>query len=247
MNGGSYDYGLIAEEVNGVIPELVAHDENGQITGLNYAGFAPFLIKAIQQQQDEIVTLQGNVAGLTGGGTVNGNLAINGNASITGSLNVTGPTTLNDVSVNGTLNVTGNATFTGNLTVQNISVANITINGHVITAGNAPTVAVGAAAGVADPLNNIAAPNVTITGNDTSGTITVVAGANTTADELAKVTFNTAFGAKPKVVFTAANRDSTKLGAYYDESTTSTTGFSILTDNAPQAGKVYTFTYFIVQ
>jgi hypothetical protein len=203
-------------------------------------------------QQDNLVTVQLRVgydepeitmlSTIQGASlNVNGAATINGNTTIGGSLYVSGATALTN------LTVTGDAIFTGNLTVQNISVANITINGHIITAGNAPAVAVGAAAGVADPLNNIAAPNVTITGNDTSGTITVVAGANTSADELAKVTFNTAFGAKPKVVFTAANRDSTKLGAYYDESTTSTTGFSILTDNAPQTGKVYTFTYFIVQ
>jgi hypothetical protein len=198
-------------------------------------GTIKVLVRPQYYTPSNISVLEGDSLNITGAAQINGNL------SVGSQLNVTGPTTLTD------LTVTGDAVFTGNLTVQNISVANITINGHVITAGNAPTVAVGAAAGVADIPNSIAAPSVTITGNDTSGTITVVAGANTTADELAKVTFNTAFGAKPKVVFTAANRDSTKLGAYYDESTTSTTGFSILTDNAPQAGKVYTFTYFIVQ
>jgi hypothetical protein len=131
--------------------------------------------------------------------------------------------------------------------VQNISVKNITINGHIITAGNNPVATVGAAAGTADPLNNIAAPSVTITGNDTSGTITIVAGASTTADELAKITFDKPFTNKPRVVFSPANRDSTKLGAYYDASAATNTAFSIFTDQAPQAGKTYQFTYFIVE
>jgi hypothetical protein len=172
---------------------------------------------------------------------ISGSAIVTGNMSIGSDLNVSGATTLD------TLTVNGDAVFNGSLTVQNITVANITVNGKIITAGNTPTAIVGLAAGVEDTLNNIAAPTVTITGNDTSGTITIVAGASTTADELAELTFNSPFTGKPRIVFSPANRDSAKLGAYYDASTTTATSFSIYSDQAPEAGKTYEFTYFIVQ
>ena len=67
--------------------------------------------------------------------------------AVGGTLTVTGATTLADANVNGTLTVTGDAVFTGNLTVQNISVMNITVNGKIITAGNAPTISAGVGVG----------------------------------------------------------------------------------------------------
>lgn len=191
---------------------------------------------------------QGYYQGPTPAGTLQGSdLSITGNAVINGSLSIGADMSVNGLTTLSNLTVNGNAVFNGNLTVQNIQVANITVNGHIITAGNVPVAAVGTAAGVADPLNSIAAPSVTITGNDTSGTITIVAGASTTADELAKITFDKPFANKPRVVFSPANRDSTKLGAYYDAGAATSTSFSIFTDQAPQAGKTYQFTYFIVE
>ena len=49
---GIQQIGFIAQEVQGVVPELVS--ENGGYLGLNYGGFAPILAKAIQEQQGEI-------------------------------------------------------------------------------------------------------------------------------------------------------------------------------------------------
>lgn len=103
------------------------------------------------------------------------------------------------------LTVTDDVVIAGNLTVQNVTVANITVNGHIITAGNTPTATVGTAAGTEDTQNNIPAPSATITGNDTAGTITIVAGANTTNGTFAEVSFNQAFTKSPKVVLTAGN------------------------------------------
>jgi trimeric autotransporter adhesin len=48
---GDLQYGLIAEEVNQVYPELVVRDDAGQIEGVRYDRFAPILISEIQQQQ----------------------------------------------------------------------------------------------------------------------------------------------------------------------------------------------------
>jgi hypothetical protein len=185
--------------------------------------------------------LQGSELNISGNSVLNGNLAVGGDIVVVGNLNVSGATTLS------ALTVTGDAVFTGSLTVRNIAVEDITVNGKIITGGNTPTATLGLAAGTEDTLNNVIAPTVQITGNDTSGTITIVAGANTTADELAKITFNVPFNNKPRVVFSPANRDSAKVGAYYDAPSTSQNSFSIYVDNAPQAGKTYVFTYFIVE
>ena len=231
-----------------VAPELVVTDENGYLK-VRYELLPIYAIAAIGEQQiqitdavDRLTALENSlqpssnqILDLTNGGTIQGNL------NVVGNLNVTGPVTMKS------LTVTDDVVIAGNLTVQNITVANITVNGHIITAGNTPTTTIGTAAGSADTLNNIAAPIANIEGNDTSGTITIVAGANTVDGELAKVSFTNPFGAKPRIVFSPANRDSAKVGAYYDSSLTTNNSFSIMADQAPQAGKTYTFTYWITQ
>jgi hypothetical protein len=171
-----------------------------------------------------------------------GDLQIAGNAEINGSLNVSGAANITSLTVTGDAEVQGNLVVVGDASVQNI-----TVNGHIITAGNAPVVATGVGAGVEDMINSIAAPIVAIEGNDTSGTITLTVGENTTADELAQITFSQAFGGKPRVVLTPGNRDAVKLNAYYDASNASVTGFRIMSDVAPEAGKTYVFTYYIVE
>jgi cytoskeletal protein CcmA (bactofilin family) len=213
---------------------------------LDYGGLVTPLIGAVQEQQamitdaqDRLTALENsiqpatnNILDLTNGGTIQGNL------NVVGNLNVTGPVTISS------LTVTDDVVIAGNLSVQNIAVANITINGHIITAGNTPTATVGSAAGVEDTLNNIAAPQVTIEGNDTAGTITIVAGANTTTGALAEVNFDKPFGKVPKVILTAGNEQTTDLKFFRSAQTGK---FLINLKNAPQAGQTYTFDYFIVE
>jgi len=47
-------YGLIAEEVATVYPELVVRDQNGRIDGVRYDELAPMLLNEMQQQQQKI-------------------------------------------------------------------------------------------------------------------------------------------------------------------------------------------------
>jgi hypothetical protein len=134
-NGGQYDFGFIAEEVNNVFPNLV-YTANGQITGLNYTGLIPVIAKAAQQEELQITGLQTNVgaqqtqinemqtdvASLSTG-LQNGNLTVNdatiyGNADVYGSINIRGPTTLTDLTVTGTTN-------TQELVVADIATINI--------------------------------------------------------------------------------------------------------------------------
>ena len=55
--------GLIAQEVQPILPELVARgqDEAGLLS-LNYTGLVPVLIRAVQEQQDTIVAQQAALA-----------------------------------------------------------------------------------------------------------------------------------------------------------------------------------------
>ena len=51
-------YGLIAEEVDKVYPELVIRDEAGKIQGVRYDELAPMLLNEVQKQAAEIRDLK---------------------------------------------------------------------------------------------------------------------------------------------------------------------------------------------
>jgi phage shock protein A len=51
---GARQYGLIAEEVAKVYPELVIRDESGRIDGVRYDELAPMLLNELQKQQQKI-------------------------------------------------------------------------------------------------------------------------------------------------------------------------------------------------
>jgi hypothetical protein len=243
--GNEIQYGLIAQQVLQVAPELVSTDENGYLK-LRYDLLPIYAIAAIGEQQTQITDAQdrltalensiqpasNNILDLTNGGTIQGNL------NVIGNLNITGPVTMKS------LTVTDDVVIAGNLTVQNITVANITLNGHIITAGNTPTATVGTAAGVEDTNNNIPAPQVTINGNDTAGTITIVAGANTTNGTLAEVSFNQAFGKAPKVVVTGQDMDSAGVTVF---ATPTANGFTFGTPQTAQPNKTYRYSYFVIE
>jgi hypothetical protein len=243
--GNEIQYGLIAQQVLQVAPELVSTDENGYLK-LRYDLLPIYAIAAIGEQQTQITDAQSrlsslensiqpasnNILDLTNGGTIQGNL------NVVGNLNVTGPVTMKS------LTVTDDVVIAGNLTVQNVTVANITINGHIITAGNAPVATAGTAAGTEDTQNNIPAPQVTIEGNDTSGTITIVAGANTATGTLVEVNFDKQFTKTPKVVLTAGNEKTSEIRFFRSAETGK---FLINLKDAPQANQTYQFDYFVVE
>ena len=55
---GEKDYGLIAEEVNNHIPELVKKNEKGEAEGIKYSKLTSLLVKVVQEQQTEISKLK---------------------------------------------------------------------------------------------------------------------------------------------------------------------------------------------
>jgi hypothetical protein len=59
---GALQYGLIAEEVDKVYPDLVIRNEAGQIEGVRYDELAPILLKEVQQQHQALADLQQQMA-----------------------------------------------------------------------------------------------------------------------------------------------------------------------------------------
>jgi hypothetical protein len=60
------DIGLIAQDVQAVVPEEVSNVNKDGYLGVNYSGLVPVLIKAVQDQQVEIEDLKSQVAELRG-------------------------------------------------------------------------------------------------------------------------------------------------------------------------------------
>jgi hypothetical protein len=58
---GVQQYGLIAEEVDKVYPELVIRDDSGKIQGVHYEELAPMLLSEVQQQQGELRTQRSEI------------------------------------------------------------------------------------------------------------------------------------------------------------------------------------------
>jgi Chaperone of endosialidase len=61
---GTVQYGLIAEEVDKVYPELVIRDSAGAIQGVRYDELAPMLLNEVQQQKSQLRKMQQQVAEL---------------------------------------------------------------------------------------------------------------------------------------------------------------------------------------
>ena len=55
------DIGLIAEEVNEVLPIIVAKDENGDVSGLDYGKLTPILIQAVKELTIEVNKLKNTI------------------------------------------------------------------------------------------------------------------------------------------------------------------------------------------
>ncbi|HSX44532.1 MAG TPA: hypothetical protein VLF39_00255 [Candidatus Saccharimonadales bacterium] len=165
----------------------------------------------------------------------NGGDANLANLALTGDLNVSGQTKLASLSVTGAttlaqLTVSGSATFNGTLS----------INGHIISSNvsGTTTAVLGAAA--------CASPTITLNGNDTSGTITIVTGTGCSiSGVLATVDFANAFGASPRVVLSPAETNAAKL-QYFNGSATSSS-FTIDTNTVPTGSTTYKYNYFVVQ
>lgn len=143
--------------------------------------------------------------------------------TVLASVNATGDLTVVSATVNGTLTVNGNAT----------------VNGHIITGNSSGSTAIvaGGAAG--------AGASSSVSGNDTSGKVTITTGTGATTGVLGTVTFAQSFGSAPNIVLTPANGNGSSI--QYFAGNSSTTTFTIDANNAPADGSTYTYYYHVMQ
>ncbi len=187
---------------------------------------------------------EASLAKLQAGDTAVNKLDVNGDITaqsvnvardlaVMGTTRLQGAVTINQVlTVNNSVNVAGNLAIGGALSVRNFQVSTLTVAGHLISTGAAPGVSPGGALG--------SSGTVSISGNDTAGTIGVNIGVGGSAGCLASVSFRQPFTVTPRVVVTG----SMPANIYLSGRTAS--GFTVCTAAALSPGG-YFIDYIVVQ
>lgn len=157
-------------------------------------------------------------------------LAITGDSSIQGQL-----------SVQHNLTVNGNGNFGGSLTANQITAFGLQLNGdlnltHHLSAGGAtPSRSNGSALG--------SGGTASVSGSDTSGTLTINTGGSPAAGCFATLTFATQFNATPHVIITPIGSAAAGLSYYVNRSPSN---FSICTTTAAPSGSNFAFDYLVL-
>ena len=191
-----------------------------------------------------------------GGNATLDNLTVGGTADFN-NLNASGKTTISDLTVtsevavnltvtgtlvdNGTLTVAGAITANGGLTVAGLTtVADINVNGHIVTGGTTPTVAADVNAGTAAAC--------TVVGNDSAGQIVITTGTGTwKAGSQCDITFAKAYAAAPHTVMSLTDGPAnavTDASAVKPYLTATATGFQVMFNAADTAAHTYAMNYF---
>lgn len=181
------------------------------------------------------VTVQGS-AEIVKNLTVGGKVSIQSTADVKDSLTVGKSLSVgSNLTVNGL--ITAASLSVGSLTISSINLSsNLVFGGHIVPFGSEPTVR---------PSVSAAGGTVTISGNDTSGTVTINTGnGNITPGELVIITFRTPFSATPKVQLTPLNSGASGLRFF---ATHTASFFTVNTSTAPVANTTYIFDYLVTQ
>jgi hypothetical protein len=175
---------------------------------------------------------------VNGDGTLT-NLNLRKDLEVAGSTKLQGAVTIYQLlTINNNVNVLGNLSVGGSLSTRYfqasslISDTTLTIGGHIITRGDAPSVQKG------DGLNYI--DTVSISGNDTSGTVAVNVGTGSRTGILASITFVNRFGNTPHVIVTAVGSGASDV--YVNRNAN---GFSIGVSSITSGG--HAFDYIVMQ
>lgn len=175
---------------------------------------------------------------VSGDGTVS-TLNTRQDLNVAGTTRLQGPVNISQLlTINNNLNVAGNVAIGGTLSVRNFQASSLTsdttltIGGHVVTRGNAPGVGPGGAVG--------SNGTVSISGNDTAGTVAVNTGTGAGNGILAQVSFSRAYATTPHVVITPIG---TGVRFFVNRNPS---GFSIgVSEALPPGG--YAFDYIVMQ
>jgi cytoskeletal protein CcmA (bactofilin family) len=158
------------------------------------------------------------------------NIAIGASATVQGSFTVR----------NG-MNVTGNSVFNGPVSAPQISTNSLVLNGdlilthHITAGGPIPGISRGTALGTGG--------TVSLSGSDTSGSITINTGSGPGAGCFATVSFVRKFNGVPHVNVTPVGSGAAGLNYYVNRGPTE---FSICTTNSAPAGQTFGFVYIIL-
>ena len=168
------------------------------------------------------------------------NVSLRNDLTVAGTSRFQGPVVLSQlVTAENNLNVSGSLTVGKSFSANNIHTASltvdsaITIGGHIITKGSAPSVSAGSAVG--------SNGTVSISGNDASGTVAVNVGVGAASGTLVTITFKNKYDNTPHVAVTAVGRSA---GSFYINR--SSTNFSIVVPVGLTAG-AYAFDYMVMQ
>ncbi len=163
------------------------------------------LNNALSASSANVATLQAGTITLgqfnaSGDGTI-GTLNARNDLNIAGTTRLQGPVNVAQLlTVNNNLNVAGNVAIGGALSVRTFQASSLTsdttltIGGHVITRGAAPSVGAGGGIG--------SNGTVSISGNDASGTVAINTGVGAGNGIVAQVSFRQAYATTPHVVVT---------------------------------------------
>ena len=200
---------------------------------------------------NELNASSANLAKLQAGETTVNQLNVNNDASVSTlnlrkDLNVVGTTKFQGpvnmaqlLTVSNNVNIIGSLAVGGTLSVRSFQASSLvtdttlTIGGHVITRGSAPSVSNGPATGPTG--------TVSISGNDVAGTVAANVGVGGSSGIIANVTFKYAYSNTPHVVVTTVGAG---LGSVYINRSAS--GFSIGVNSAMPPGG-YAFDYIVMQ
>ena len=144
---------------------------------------------------------------LQAGNTSLSQLAVNGDGTfsnlnlrqalvVAGTTNLQGAVTISQLlTVNNSVNILGNLSIGGTFSAANLgATSTLTVGGHVITGGSAPSVSRGGALG--------SNGTVSISGDDAAGTISVNIGAGAVGGTLVSLSFHNLYGTTPVIVIT---------------------------------------------
>jgi hypothetical protein len=173
-------------------------------------------------------------AAATAGLSVGSNLGVSGTTTLQKALTVNALTTINSgLTVSG--QVSAASVSAGAITVNSITITGPLSIGHLVTTGPTPFYASGA---------DGSGGTVSISGNDTSGTININTGTGPVADAvLMTITFRGSYGTSPHVQLTARTTGAAQAEAYVIPTST---GFQVLA-HTPPSGHPLSFDYLVSQ
>jgi cytoskeletal protein CcmA (bactofilin family) len=191
------------------------------------------------------------------------NLDIAGSIKVGGSLSlpsitVGGTSTFGQLHINDQLAVVGNTILQGTLTAQKgitatgtssfgtlsasqINTSSLQINGdfvvsrHINVSGGTPGRSNGSALG--------AGGTASVSGTDTSGTVTINTGGSPSAGCFITINFTQKFNTTPHAVISPSNSSAGSLDYYANRTNTN---FSVCTASAPSASTTYLFDYIVI-